>query len=258
MKRFASVLLLLAFTIISSCVQDNKKGQQAKNNCQLSEVTFSKPGTKYAAGKVKAHFTYDVQGRISKVSVDSTYVLNYTYSLARITEEKTYLGNAPIQTFYELDNKQRIISRTSPKYAPGVTMSYVYDSEGYLVQTKMTSTRHKEVYTSRFIYKNGNVTRIIRDDLFGYAELFFGYGTTLCPDNFIAMEVVNFPEEFTQPLKNYFGKGLKNLIVKATISGITSAYIYYKDAQGNVIQFTDSTLPEQAPTVLSDLKYNCN
>jgi YD repeat-containing protein len=257
MKNSILLLFLLVISILISCQRGKKDDSKVVNNCQISEMTFSQPGLNYSPTKMNTHFVYDQQKRVIRVDLDSIHSLNYTYSAIQIVEEEKYKDVTVIRTIYTLDNQQRIISVISPQYTPTKKIDYTYNAAGYLTAKKTSIGSDINRYTSKFIFTKGNLTRIEKKEILESFSVNFGYGSDVSPANFLPLDVPGFPEEFIQPLKDYYGKSSRNLINKVTNSGWEFTYTYKKDTKGNILEVLGGQ-PEIVPSVLSEIKYNCD
>jgi hypothetical protein len=223
---------LMALTLLLiSCSKSTENTQTQTSGCTLASLSEI-----YNGATTRAFFyTYDTQGRVSRIDFDTkpsaTYE-TYTYSTDRIVVSGTALGNGT--AVYELDGSGRVI-----RYGP---TTFIYNSEGYLVRSSETSGPHTTNIT--YTYQNGNLVRV--DQVGNYSgpqpvttTVLFEYDEPMAVRSIPPGDPINYFSSSRSVLGSYFGKGSKNLVKKEIANNNTSAdetrtHTYTRDDKGNI------------------------
>lgn len=229
-----------------SCKKENEQGERKKNgNCFLTESSITAPD-----GNAEAIYSYDNTGRVTKIQ-GGVMAANYAYSSNQIIE----IRNRNSFT-YKLDASGKIISSINSGSDYKDEYEYLYNSEGYIIETKIKRFYDTEYRTyEKYSYTNGNLTSFFNS--LSNSNSIITYSSELSSDNFfIDPELSRFPRFYNHPLQGYFGKQSKNLASKLSYHEVHSqSYIYQKDTKGNITQVSISY--SQGGGVIFNNKYIC-
>jgi YD repeat-containing protein len=261
MKNLAKILLIsISFFTSLSCMRDIKTNQPIKEPCLISELAAHFSNTLIE----RLTYNYDNQGRLVSRKSPKNEAETYAYTIHEITRINEYNNDdgsrKKVISHYQLDKVGRIITMiTNLDTLMNIRQDYTYDTDGYLATQKTTYPNSSPVVIkSKYTFKDGNLilTENVQD--LGADKTVFTTGSESAPANFHYLGQ-GIPDELTGPLKRYYGKTLKNLIVKITDPDLpTVYYTYKKDIQGNIIQVTnnDNTTGKEIESI--NFKYICD
>lgn len=179
----------------------------------------------------KMLYAYDDQKRVIATEYPNIQITNYSYSSTQIIETQKTLYPTPytMSRTYTLDPLKRVIRKTSDS---GLVINYTYNSQGYLIEEQFISGTDIN-FKIKYNYTNGNLTGTERDG----RTVAISYGNEPVPANYLVPIDLDYPDQFTGPLKAYFGKLSKNLFTKVSnsVSPGYYSYSYEKDGSGNII-----------------------
>lgn len=246
MKKSILMLSVIGLLIVASCKKDNKVVNE--EGCLLTESTYKES----ANDPETSFYTYDAEGKIANVKFVQkggySYTMNYTYSDLEIIEVEKHTGSTYIRN-YTLDAMGRIVKETYPY----TMVLYVYNTDGYLIEIKRSSSSSPLKTISKYNYTDGNLTSVNFEDDY---TVNFTYTNESARDNFYSE--IEFP--INNLLRGHYGKTSKNLVAVATqikkgIVAYSASYAYKKDANGNVILATAIGSDGKGYTISSI--YNC-
>lgn len=156
-----TVITVLICGLITACSSDNE--EENVNNKESVKRIVKIIDDDSDSGKVEDFFTYDDQNRVIKVTTlgGNWYSeRNYTYGDGVITSREVE-GNWEETHTYTLSNglivKDEEVQTTNGRNPSITTMSFTYDSNGYLAIKHISSNRYEDDSTARCIWANGNL-----------------------------------------------------------------------------------------------------
>lgn len=214
-----------------ACSKANDKPETNVSGCIVASFSEIYNGSVSRA----YYYTYDNQGRVSRVDFDTkpsaTYE-TYTYETNKIIVSGTALGNGT--SVYDLDADGRVVRNGSS--------TFTYNSQGYLARASDVNGPHSTSIT--FFYQDENLVRVEQVGNYGgpppvTTTLLYEYDQSeLAGEVPPANPISNFGSSRTI-LAPYFGKGSKNLLKKETAKTSnypdeTRTHTYIRDSKGNI------------------------
>ena len=217
MKKIFLLLALFA-TVFVACSDDDEKDKPAGKEKLVSKISVVENGHNY-----DILFTYDAQGRITKIvnnDPEGISTTTYTYETGKIVAKE--VENEYVIT-YLLNDKGLITSSTNEE---GDKSSYTYDANEQLLNIK------EETWETNITWQNGNVTKqSLKDNGQEYDTFEYTYSINEYKGNlgwFVGG--INEIDAFLMDY-GYMGKRNKNLLQK---EGNYSSYEYTLDTEGYV------------------------
>jgi hypothetical protein len=240
--------LLLIALFVTSC---SKTNDTQLSGCSLESLK------EVFAGATQASFfyTYDNQGRVSRIDFDSKssgrYEI-YTYSSDKIAVSGTANSNGT--AVYDLDASGRVI-----KYG---STTFSYNSDGYL--ERAVDAGGPFPVTINYSYQNGNLVRLHEEGSNGgplplNISVLYEFDLTQPSSTVPPGDPINFTATHRPVLGRYFGKGSANLVKKETIkmAGFPDeirTHTYTHDTKGNITVVRTAT---PGGTGEKQLAYTC-
>lgn len=187
----------------------------------------------------------DEQGRVVQIRDTANWssVIKYTYNSNSIQKTTYFRGGSSQHDSYRLDNEGRIIEKLD-----GHTQwqwNYKYNSEGYLIEIKVSSSNMPENIT----WSDGNIVKT-------GSNYTYSYGDDDTTDDILDKGVLQYiysdisgysnSDVFAFPLAKYFGKKPKKLPIKVVaewenpfIPKDIVTYEYTKDPQGKILSYIE-------------------
>lgn len=231
----------------------SKSDDSTTSGCTLASLTEL-----YNGATVRAYYyTFDNQGRVSRIDFDSKPSSNYetyTYSADKIVVGGAAPGNGT--SVYELDASGRVTRNG--------TTTFTYNAEGYLTQSYSVNGPHTT--TIHYHYHDGNMVHVEQVGNYGGPQpvittLLFEYDAAQAVRSIPPGDPINLFGSTREVLGSYFGKGSKNLVKKQTAKTTgypeeTRTHTYTRDDKGYITTVT--TLVSDGRVGVKQLAYTCN